>query len=235
MRTMNKILSSQSFYDEISKDYNSFMGTLSNHEVRDKVALVFTSSVQEGLIMDFGGGTGADLPWLLKSRYKIFFCEPSEGMRLKAVEWVANQRHEERVIFMSNGTTDFQQWTLNNLPVQEKMDAVLANFAVLNCIELIETLFEKISLIIKPHGCFFCTVIDTRFQTTIKKHPKQTILNLVQGRTMTTNNKYLSMSHKVYLHTVNEIKRKSSAYFSIDDVIALGGYGFLLLKLKSIV
>lgn len=229
---MNKNLTSREFYDEISNDYNSLMETVSsNAVVRTKVAKFVSETVQGKVIMDFGGGTGADLPWLTRTSRRIYFFEPSEGMRLKAMEWTNQSAGTENVRFINRGL-DFNRWEINDLPVDEKMDVILANFAVVNCISSIETLFQKLSMVTKPNGYLFCTVIDTRLIKRITKYPIRTLTSFISGRTMQTTNRYKNMSHTVYLYTLNEIKQHSLLHFSIEEIIKLDGYGFLLLRMK---
>ncbi|HXB43424.1 MAG TPA: methyltransferase domain-containing protein, partial [Puia sp.] len=127
-------------------------------EVRKYVGKIFNENISSGNILDFGGGTGLDLPWLLGDKYKVYFLEPSSKMRSIAEKSVFENT---RTPFFIQENTDFNDWTENNLPLDEKMNGVLANFAVLNCIPDIDRLFEKLSLICSDQCYIQATVLDT--------------------------------------------------------------------------
>lgn len=232
---MNNIITSQSFYNAISGDYDAILDNISsNQQVRERVAQHFTKNVKGKNIMDFGGGTGADLPWLLEGGFRVFFCEPSEGMQQKAKEWVKNNAKDSLVTFSNEQDVDFSRWTPNRLPVPEPMDGALANFAVLNCIFDIDRLFKSLSLVIKPEGLLLITVIDTRLPQLLFKYPMKVLLRVLLGKKIEVVNDYKGLSHNVYLHSLNEMKQAWTPHFILDDMISLGGYGFLLISLKRI-
>ena len=69
-----------SYYDIIAKDYNSHM-TISDNNIRNYTIKSFKDNIPNGNILDFGGGTGLDLPFLVPDKYKVQFLEPSLNMR----------------------------------------------------------------------------------------------------------------------------------------------------------
>src|ERR1700683_1541662 len=71
---------STAFYDLIAKEYNGHMTQLDD-EIRKDVLQAFQDRISCGNILDFGGGTGLDLPLLLHNQYKVYFLEPSPNMR----------------------------------------------------------------------------------------------------------------------------------------------------------
>lgn len=230
---MNKIISTKDFYDRISNDYDDLLNNIPyNVTVRKKVAEYFTDTVKDGNVMDFGGGTGADLPWLTKAGYQIYFCEPSPGMRQKAKEWAKTGDLHSRITFLENENNDFTRWQINQSPVNTAMDGVLANFAVLNCISELNILFQKLSQIIKPGGHLFTTVIDTRFHKLILKYPLTFFLK--SGFTPKTVNSYNGISHEVYLHPLHLVKKYASSHFILEEMKNLKGYGFLLIKWRKL-
>ena len=89
-----------SYYNEIADFYDHIMEKKdSNKIVRGKVAEKFCDIVKEGNVLDFGGGTGLDLDWLTSKGYSVFFCEPSSGMREKAVNHNNNLLNHPNVLF----------------------------------------------------------------------------------------------------------------------------------------
>src|ERR1700730_17428602 len=139
-----------SFYDEIADNYDSMMDQeILNGITRQKVTDKFYNIIKSGEILDFGGGTGRDLEWLTHKGYRIIFCEPSEKMREKASELNKNNLHNADLVFVDPDRTDFTKWH-KELPFSQKVDAILANFAVINCIADIELLFQNLALVLKP-------------------------------------------------------------------------------------
>ena len=74
------------YYNAIANEYNDMVDTDADRIVREKVANKFCSIVKASVVLDFGGGTGLDLEWLASNNHTIFFCEPSAGMRGKAID-----------------------------------------------------------------------------------------------------------------------------------------------------
>ena len=145
------------YYNAIANEYNDMLDKNPDRIVREKVANKFCSIVKEAAVLDFGGGTGLDLEWLADNNHTIFFCEPSIGMRETAICNYANLLHDN-VIFLDDFAADFRQWHLQ-LPFPVKVDAVLSNFAVLNCIPDIELLFQKLAVVVKPGGNIIALVL----------------------------------------------------------------------------
>ncbi|HXS36113.1 MAG TPA: methyltransferase domain-containing protein, partial [Flavipsychrobacter sp.] len=140
MAKTKKIIACNSFYNIIADDYNSRL-TESDNNVRKVVSLTFKRYVKEGNVLDFGGGTGLDLQWLQDSGYKVFFLEPSVNMRAVAKK---NTLNHTAIVFVENNT-DFSKWSPEHLPFDGKVEGVLANFAVLNCIKNIDEFFSQVA------------------------------------------------------------------------------------------
>ncbi len=113
------------FFDEFAKNYNSILEQNNSNKItRQRVAKKFCNSVKPGLVLDFGGGTGLDLPWLTENEFKIFFCEPSSGMRQHAINYNNNILHSNDIVFLDNAKSDFSLWD-KELPFSQKVDAIL--------------------------------------------------------------------------------------------------------------
>src|ERR1017187_5336548 len=90
-----------SYYDEIAENYDAILNNDgANKIIRDIVAVKFSSLVKKGgYVLDFGGGTGGDLDWLIRQHYHVIFCEPSTAMRKIAVNRVKKEFHEAIISF----------------------------------------------------------------------------------------------------------------------------------------
>src|SRR6202035_4865586 len=100
-----------SYYNEIAPDYDDILNKdKANTIIRDKVAAKFTSLVNGGAVLDFGGGTGQDFGWLLQRGYHIIFCEPSVAMRQIAIERAKSEFPGAGISFFDENTTDFRSW-----------------------------------------------------------------------------------------------------------------------------
>src|SRR5689334_15667174 len=128
----NESLQNIPFYDVIADDYDSYVEEIpSAAETRKEIAEIVLKNIRKGNLLDFGGGTGLDLDWLTAHEFQIFFCEPSQKMREKAMLRNSEKLHSEKITFLQGQQSDFRNWPAHP-PFEKKMDAILANFAVLN-------------------------------------------------------------------------------------------------------
>jgi SAM-dependent methyltransferase len=156
-----------SFYDEIADHYDNLMDQeIGNRITRQKVADKFCNLIHSGEILDFGGGTGLDLEWLTHKGYRIIFSEPSGKMREKAFELNKNTLHNPDLVILDSNKTDFTKWH-RELPFLQKVDAILANFAAINCIPDIELLFRNLALVLKPGGQLLALILHEKFKKKI--------------------------------------------------------------------
>jgi SAM-dependent methyltransferase len=222
-----------SFYNEIANDYEKILEQeKSNKIVRKIVADKFQAAVKSGAVLDFGGGTGLDLEWLTNNNYNIFFCETSFGMRAKAIEYNKNILHNKNISFLKNNTTDFANWN-NVLPFSEKMDAVLSDFAVINCIPDIELLFKNLALVMKPGSDLIALILQYNFKKILKSNLRGYIKSFFLQKPLTTLVKYSGKEHTVFVYSRKEIKKASKVYFNFCSYEILKDYGFSLIHLTK--
>ncbi len=222
------MLSSISYYDHIAGNYNCHM-TESDNETRKKVIKIFKANMAGGNILDFGGGTGLDLPALLCDQYKVFFLEPSSNMRAIAIKTVFSNPEKPVIV---EEELDFRQWSDNMLPFTEKMNGVLANFAVLNCISDIDILFERLSLICDTHCYVQATVIDTRPTKMIKTHSLKVAAKTLFNKQLITRNYFNGVAQDTYLHTLQKYKSAAGKYFNFVSYNSIQYSNFALLILS---
>lgn len=220
-----------SYYNEIAGSYDTILDEdHSNETVRKKVAQVFCDTVPKGIVLDFGGGTGRDLDWLCRQQYKIIFCEPAAAMRQKAILYNDTALHNASINFLTGDKTDFSNWD-KTLPFIEKTDAVLLNFAVLNCIPGITLLFKQLFLVTKPGAHIFALILQHSFKKRYTSNFKGTVLSLLTGATVTYDIHFNGKRQQVYIHSAASIKKKAAKYFSFNSVTTIQGSGFSLLHL----
>lgn len=218
------------YYDAIANEYNNMVDTDADRIVREKVAHKFCSIVTASVVLDFGGGTGLDLQWLSQNYGTIFFCEPSAGMRGKAIDSHKGLQYE-KVIFLNEAATDFRQWHLRH-PFEVNVDAVLSNFAVLNCIPDIELLFRNLSLIVKREGSIIALVLTKNLKKTLVSGFSN-IFKSVRSRGATTMHlQYKENRQTVYIYSIKEIVKASRKYFDFSSSDVLPASGFTLLHLR---
>ena len=223
------MIPSISFYNHIAKDYNAHM-TESDQEVRKMVMNAFVHLVAAGNVLDFGGGTGLDLPWLLKNNYAIQFLEPSSEMLALAKRSIT--RSESKLVFVEENM-DFHDWSATSLPFKEKLNGILANFAVFNCIEDIQVLFEKLSPLCAPGCKIFATIIDATPIKLFKSYSFKAAIKSLVNMPLVIQNNHKGVTQHVYLHTKSRYKAASSKYFEFVSYLPLKSSHFAILILSK--
>jgi SAM-dependent methyltransferase len=229
MDGLQKTIPGAAFYDAVATEYNSHM-TDNDRKARAIISKAFVAQVKSGNVLDFGGGTGLDLPWLAANKhYHVFFLETSAGMRAVAKQ---NMQSTGNIRFMED-YIDFNDWTAANLPFPEKMDGILANFAVLNSIQNLDAFFENISMICN-HGCrLFLTVLDSRLPAVFKRYPLKTSLKYITQKKLAITNNYNDVKHTTYIHALSALKAASKNQFNYISYSPVPFSNFALLILSK--
>ena len=205
------------YYDEIAINYDTILDQeTSNEIVRKRVEEKFTNLVQSGYILDFGGGTGRDLGWLIKNNYQVIFCEPSEQMRKKAIDQSNTNPGINNITFLKNDQIDFTNWHFNP-PFSVKLDAILSNFAVINCISDIELLFKNLALFLKPGGHLLALMLNNNYKKSRLQQARNYIRRLISGRPSIINIRYNDHKQTVYVYSAKEIVSASKANFNLSS------------------
>jgi SAM-dependent methyltransferase len=219
------------YYDGIASAYDAILNEDSaNAVIRALVSSRFTALVKKGCILDFGGGTGQDLTWQIKHYYRIIFCEPAVAMRGIARERSIKDFSGAGIHFLENSETDFRKWK-TDFPFRQRVDAVLANFAVLNCIPDLAFFFEKLALVVKPGAVVLALMLDTGQSKTPLAKLKGWLRAFISGRSSSMVIDYNGKRQRVYLHRPIVIKKSSSAHFEFKAFEPLKRSGFCLIHL----
>lgn len=217
------------YYNAIANEYNDMLDKKPDRIIREKVATTFCTIVKDAVVLDFGGGTGLDLRWLSDKNHTIYFCEPSAGMRETAIRNCAGLLHN--VIFLDDLSSDFRQWHLHP-PLPVKADAVLSNFAVLNCIPDIAVLFENLATVVKPGGNFMALVLTKSLKKMLSRNLYSTVKSFIHNTPASINIRYKKHRQTVYIHSIKEIIKASQNYFDFCSNEVLHTAGFTLIHLK---
>lgn len=220
-----------SYYDKIAENYDAILNDdVSNIIIRNTVAGRFSSLVKNGCVLDFGGGTGGD-GWLIQHQYQILFCEPSVGMREIAIHRVTNEFPGAMITFFDNDKSDFRNWN-NVYPFEQKVDAVIANFAVINCIPDMQLLFDKLALSIKPGGTVLALLLDNSLLKRLKSNLKGTIKSFFTGNPISIFINYNDKQQLVFIHTTLKIRKAVKNKFDFIHIDRLRQFGFCLIHLR---
>lgn len=209
------------YYDRIADLYDEMLDCESlNAAVRDSVRNYFVSEIPSGPVLDFGGGTGADHTWLITAGYKVFLYEPSKAMREKAIKRSMSAGYQINVLSYQD---------LLNPSEDAQAGAVLANFAVLNCIGSLNDPFQLLSKVLHPGDHLIAVVLNPATSLLLKDHFTSLIRKWITGRKILLRPGSGSISTLAYLHTMNDFQQASSRWFTIHKKLLLPGKRFLLI------
>ncbi|WP_242085157.1 class I SAM-dependent methyltransferase [Aestuariivivens sediminis] len=224
---------SQHYYDSIANNYESLLEEYKAHKsIRSMVQKEFIRTVpQSSKVLDFGGGTGLDLDWLVKD-YKVTFWEPSQKMRAIAKMKIKTNDYRN-IICIANRKNDLDSLikTVGNVT----FDAVLANFAVLNSIQDLHHLATKLQVMTSERCDLFFLVLY-RFPHTRVGRLRDYYFNMRfycrfhPKRFHITHN---NIVHDIFVHPLNHIKRSFNSSFKLISVKQINNSYFKLLHLKK--
>lgn len=205
---------SRRFYDAVAEDYDRLL-TSQDKTVRRFVQKIFREYVPAGTILDFGGGTGLDLEWMMAENYRVEFLEPSEGMRARAMKRIAQNPNWASRINVMKDETDIFLWNDHSSPSSPPVDGVLMNFAVLNCIRNLNELFKSLQLITKP-GCFIVALILNPNPWQVMKRNFRTALLLLIGiKAAEENTCHKNTRQTVLIHSLRNIIQASTPRYKL--------------------
>ena len=214
----NQELDPVKYYDKISSKYESTINSdPDNSKIRDEVKHYFLNNVSGKIVLDFGGGTGNDLYWLFENGFNIYFCEPSNGMRDIALKKMHGANTESNVIILEDLNTDFHNWNKSDNPFQNKVDGILANFAVINSIKDLEELSYKLALISNKNCKLIILVLNINFNRIISSNLPVIIKLLFKGYGFATEVKDENNQMIVYLHTSSKLIKSFKKYFELVE------------------
>jgi ubiquinone/menaquinone biosynthesis C-methylase UbiE len=220
------------FYNTVAPEYDLEMSAdTTNNNVRAKISSYFVQTVLGENILDFGGGTGLDLPWLLNHNYKVTFCEPAPEMRNIAIQLNQNQLKNEHITFLSSEQSDFNNWYAGTF--ENKFDAVLANFGVINSIADIGALINKLNSVLKPGGHIIANMLDTTPGGIMRWYKKNFVKAILANSPPVMITQFKGTKHTSFLHTPGKIEHFARHSFECKKIERIGGFGFMLVHLQK--
>jgi SAM-dependent methyltransferase len=215
---VNKVISQNiSYYNEIAGQYDKILiEDAANEVVRKKVSERFCQLIPAGLVLDFGGGTGMDLPWLSAKGYDIIFCEPSSAMKEKAIQRIQRTMSEKNISILDDSRCDHIHWIAAS-PFPQKVDAILANFAVINCIPDIHTLFKSWAFVMKPGAHLLALVLQSNFKRNFRLNRFAAIRSLFLNKPVQMNIAFNTNSQTITLYNSRQLSQASAAWFGPID------------------
>src|SRR5690606_12462134 len=130
--------------------------------------------------------------------------------------------------FIEEESSDISNW---EIPFPDKMDACLANFAVLNNIRTPGVAFEILALVIKSGGDLILNVLDARWGMLMRRYPIEFLRSFL-SKEVVTHTKYRGVTQTVYLHSPTELAMSADPYFELQGSLPLKAFGFMLLHLR---
>ncbi len=201
--------------------------------VRNEIAAYFCEQVKKGNILDFGGGTGLDLAWLVEANYQVYFCEPAEKMRAKAIALTQDWNEEKCPIFLKTALHNFQNWDINALPFQN-LNGILMNFGVINYIENLEKLFDLFSQATNKEADIIISLLSIRPQKKYSKLLKNVLKALVKRENVKTGSSFNNKEHETILYAPKDLEKAAKNFKLVKKKILGQQSDFTLLHFKKL-
>jgi SAM-dependent methyltransferase len=217
------LVSSEFFYDRIAVAYDELL-THQDLGVRELVESQFLERVSNGCVLDFGGGTGLDLEWLSRSQKLVYFLEPSVRMRSVAKDRCQGYKGYIKIL---DEELDFKQWKMNSHPFEPKVNGILANFAVFNCISELKLLFQSFYHITAKDSFVLATVLKPASRFHQLKY-----LFRAKKRSELTYSSYEGLQHVAYRYRLEDFSAAIKDLFILTAFQPVPGSDLSLLILK---
>lgn len=188
--------------------------------VRDRFQRMALDLLPRGAdVLDFGAGTGIDAKAFAARGHRTFVYEPSEAMREYLVEYCRDDIARRSIVAISSH-------------LDCKVQAVTANFAVLNHFASHTSLFEELSYVVHPGGFVLASMLNPFFLGDARyRWWRANILNLVRhGRYA------IASESRIHRFTPRVVARAAAPYFKLERLTPRGFglitqlYMFLLFR-----
>jgi SAM-dependent methyltransferase len=140
-------------YDRIADEYDATLAAASvKQALRKRFQALALQHIPTGSdILDFGAGTGLDIPCYLERGHRVVAYDPSDGM----IGVLRSKHGDDHRVIALDGSFDS---LCNTLAQRAPFQAVAANFAVLNHIAEMRQFFTAIARHIAPGGYLIASV-----------------------------------------------------------------------------
>lgn len=203
------------------EQYHAFMLTSQrDRAVRDRFQKMVLDLLPAGAdVLDFGAGTGIDAKFYAANGHPTFVHEPSQAMRDCMLRHCRDEIACNTIIPVTQ-------------PLTRKVQAITANFAVLNHIVDHRSVFEELAHVIASEGFFLTSMLspwylgDARHRWWWSNLP-----NLVRSGCYPSPGE-----SRIHRFAPNAVARAAAPYFRLERVVPHGFglatrlYMFLLLR-----
>ncbi len=118
------------------------------------------------------------------------------------------------IILMNELNSNFHNWNKNNIPIDNKLDGILANFAVFNSIKDLEELSAKLALISNKNCRLIVSVLNVNVKRIFSRDLPIILRLFLSGYGFATQIKDGNNKMIVYLHTESNIIKALGKYFN---------------------
>ncbi len=170
-------------------------------------------------VLDFGAGTGIDAKDYAARGHQTFVYEPSAAMRDCLTEHCRDEIAQKAIITVSS-------------PLACKVQAVTANFAVLNHFSDHRLLFEELSQVVRPGGFVLASMLNPYYLGDARYGWwRSNIMNLVRS-----GHYAIASESRIHRFAPRVVARAAAPYFQLERLLPRGLgmatqlYMFLLLR-----
>lgn len=210
------------FYNHIADEYDNLLNRPLDVSARQRVHDYVRDLNIRGVALDFGGGSGLDLPWLTELGFDIYFCEPAFDFKNKAVERVKLNQWDTHVHFVDNEMSDFHSWT-ETLPFRKKPALILANFGVANYIKDLTVMFQQFDKVSEQRATvILLLLVENKTQQPFLKH----IVDRTKKIFSDTRKRWTShkgKAHAAYIYSTADLVSAAMPYFSLHHTSSISG------------
>ncbi|RDS82052.1 methyltransferase domain-containing protein [Dyella psychrodurans] len=203
------------------EQYHTFMLTSRRDQtVRDRFQKMALNLLDEGEgVLDFGAGTGIDAKTYAANGHPTFVYEPSAAMRDYLAEHCRDEIARNAIVTVA-------------LPLNCKVQAVTANFAVLNHFADHASLFEELSRVVHQGGFVLASMLSPYYLGDARYGWwRKNLLNLVR-----TGRYAIPSESRIHRFTPRVVARAAAPYFRLERLyprgvgLATDLYMFLLFR-----
>jgi len=217
------MVSAKEFYNEIAKEYDSRLSVDKDQAIRNDIAEYFKEKIARGQqVLDFGGGTGLDLMWLTDAGYSVYFCEPAEKMRAIARNMTEDWAPEIMPQFLNDGEHDYKKWFSDKHPFEKPINAIIANFGVINYIDDLDKMFDVFANITEKESHLLINLLKIPTKTIYTKLIKNVAKAFVKREPIRAGSSYKNIGHETILYKVKDIEKAAHPQFKLTHSQVLG-------------
>jgi 2-polyprenyl-3-methyl-5-hydroxy-6-metoxy-1,4-benzoquinol methylase len=146
------------YYDTVAPQYDHAMASSATDQaVRDAFyAHVAASIAPDATLLDFGCGTGIDAKWYAARGNTVIAYDHSQGMMERLQERCADDIASRRIVPLCSPFEECPELLRAHTPV----DAIVANFAVINHFPDLRVLRDLFAGLLRPSGILIASTLN---------------------------------------------------------------------------